>query len=172
MKPTLEKIIAFTGSEFQVQAKEIRSKRRTQRVVIARNLVCYLGYKIGGHSKKNIGRLLGRDHTTIMHAIDSAEERLRKSGEFRGKTMTVLNRIEGKLEDTKRIIEKQSRARTKKSEAEVIGISETAYKNGVRGVWPEGMMFDLHPDANDPKKAGKRVFIPCERTRQYIRGEG
>ena len=155
MRPTFDQIIAYTGSVFEVQAREIKGKRRTDRVVIPRNLALYLGYHMTGHSMSALAKMLDKNHTTVMHAINSAENKLQRDGEYRRKAMAILNKLDGKIAATKRVIEREKRV--PKSLAEKLGISETAYKNGVRGTWPADMRFDMHPDVVTHRTGGEYV---------------
>lgn len=49
---------------------DIRSVRRSERLVLARQAICYWVRRLTGYSLTQIGRLIGgRDHTTVRHAI-------------------------------------------------------------------------------------------------------
>lgn len=53
---------------FRVSSIDLRCQRRTRRIVMARQFVCYWANRLTTHSAAQIGRFLGgRDHTTILH---------------------------------------------------------------------------------------------------------
>lgn len=53
---------------FRVSSIDLRCQRRTSRIVMARQFVCYWANRLTTHSAAQIGRFLGgRDHTTILH---------------------------------------------------------------------------------------------------------
>ncbi|HEV8035937.1 helix-turn-helix domain-containing protein [Yoonia sp.] len=59
-----------------ISAEAIMSADRTIRVSSARQEVMRRAYATGRYSLPEIGRALGRDHTTVGHGIRRATERL------------------------------------------------------------------------------------------------
>lgn len=50
--------------------KLLESKSRKPDIVFERQCVCYIAFKFWSYTKKEIGRYLDRDHSTIIHSID------------------------------------------------------------------------------------------------------
>jgi len=68
----VEQIIALAADYLGVEWESIHGRRRDQHIVEARHLLCYLLDR-AGYTRAAIGRLLGRDHSTIIHAIGRVE---------------------------------------------------------------------------------------------------
>jgi len=48
---------------------QLRQKNRKAFVAIQRHLFCYLMYKYCGYSSCNVGRLINRNHATVLNSI-------------------------------------------------------------------------------------------------------
>lgn len=78
---TPDMVIEAAARAWGVTAADIRSNRRTQQLALARQVAMYLIRKNLGLSLKEIGLCFGgKDHTTVMHAVDKVE-RLRVEDE-------------------------------------------------------------------------------------------
>lgn len=62
-----EVILRRIGKAFGLTPKEVLSDRREKRIVLARQAVMYWCSRLSLRSLPQIGRLMHRDHTTIMH---------------------------------------------------------------------------------------------------------
>jgi chromosomal replication initiator protein len=72
-------IIAATAEAFGIPVADIKSPRRTKQLALARQVAMYLLRKTLNMSLKEIGYCFGgKDHTTVMHAVDKVE-RLRST---------------------------------------------------------------------------------------------
>jgi chromosomal replication initiation ATPase DnaA len=61
---------------FGIDASELRSKRgRSPRLVQARQALMYALHAAAGMSYQEIGRALGRDHTTVLYGARQAQAR-------------------------------------------------------------------------------------------------
>ncbi len=66
---TLEDILNTVSEFFGVTPEQIRSKRRTKKIALARQVGMYLARKLTGSSLAHIGNFFGgRDHATVVHA--------------------------------------------------------------------------------------------------------
>jgi chromosomal replication initiator protein len=69
-----ETIIGTTADAFGVPSSDLKGSRRTKQLALARQVAMYLLRKRLNLSLKEIGYCFGgRDHTTVMHAIDKVE---------------------------------------------------------------------------------------------------
>lgn len=64
-----KQIISDCADEFGVTVADILSPSRKKNFVIARRKIAWTLYKRGTFSLNQIGRLMNRDHTTILHSI-------------------------------------------------------------------------------------------------------
>ena len=73
MKPvSIEKIQRLVADHFRINTDLLRDKTRKQEVVIPRQIAMYLAKQLTNNSLKTIGlHFGGRDHTTILHAINT-----------------------------------------------------------------------------------------------------
>ena len=70
-KVTINDIAADIAEHFQIGLEEIRGKSRSKQFVEPRHLICYLTKQYTQLSLKEIGYYLGgRDHTSVLHAIN------------------------------------------------------------------------------------------------------
>ena len=74
---TAEDIIVATGAAYGYSADDLRSPSRRQPLVLSRQIAMYLCREQTDLSLPKIGALFGgRDHTTVMHAIDKVKRLL------------------------------------------------------------------------------------------------
>lgn len=74
---TVEKIINEVARTFGAGPDEIRSTKRDARTVKMRNISMYVIREMTGLSLQDIGKEFGgRDHTTVMHALDNVKSSL------------------------------------------------------------------------------------------------
>jgi chromosomal replication initiator protein len=65
------KILEIVANHYNLTIEELRSKERTQRLALARQVAMYFLRSVGGLSLKEIGSYLGgKDHSTVIHAIE------------------------------------------------------------------------------------------------------
>lgn len=66
-RPTVSRIIERACIVFNVFPSEINGPSQVRRIVLARWFVCYWASRITPYSYPQIGRLLGKDHTTVLN---------------------------------------------------------------------------------------------------------
>lgn len=82
---------------FHTTLEELRSSRRTQEVVLPRQIAAYLLRKISRTSLNQIGQLLGgKDHSTILHGIKKIEKELPENQFLRNQVELIRGEILGK----------------------------------------------------------------------------
>ena len=82
-KPDIEAIQQLVSDRFHIRLTDLKSKRRTQRVAFCRQVAMYLCRKITASSFPNIGEQFGRDHSTVIHAFNLVEHRVKNDPAFR-----------------------------------------------------------------------------------------
>ncbi|MGD1823283.1 MAG: chromosomal replication initiator protein DnaA [Pleomorphochaeta sp.] len=70
---SVDKIIRATAEYFELTSFEIKGKKRNKKIVNARQIAIYLSRELTDYSTTEIGYDFGKDHTTIMHAIEKIE---------------------------------------------------------------------------------------------------
>jgi len=89
--PSIQKTVA---KEFHVPESAMVSKRRTAEIALARQVAMYLARELAGLSLKQIGmRFGGRDHTTVLHAIQKVEAMMKADDEFRARVDRLIDQV-------------------------------------------------------------------------------
>ena len=73
MKNNLQNILEFISEHYGVSENSIKSKSRKDEVVKARHAYFYIAYKTSRKGLAEIGRLVNRDHTTVIHGMRKIE---------------------------------------------------------------------------------------------------
>jgi hypothetical protein len=66
----------------RVSRLEIRSNRRTKEIAFARQAVMYWAVRMTGLSLPEIGRLMGKDHTSVLHGRDVYPAKRKAMGRY------------------------------------------------------------------------------------------
>ncbi|MGE0631176.1 MAG: DnaA/Hda family protein [Pseudobdellovibrionaceae bacterium] len=90
-KYTTEQIMARVAREYQVKTQDLKNKSRAKEKIEARSMAMFLMRKHTQKSLVDIGLAFGgRDHTTVLAAIRSFEDKLKTSPE----TSQLIERLE------------------------------------------------------------------------------
>jgi len=90
---TIESIQKAVCDFFRIRPNDLRSKRRTRTIALPRQVAMYLCRRYTNASFPVIGdRFGGRDHSTVIHAAQVIERRLREDPSFRA-TVERLERL-------------------------------------------------------------------------------
>lgn len=72
---SLEMVMQTVSDHFHLSIDEMRSKKKSQNIVLPRQIAMYLARKLTKHSLPEIGKAFGgRDHTTVMHSCTKIEQ--------------------------------------------------------------------------------------------------
>jgi len=74
---TVEKILGAVSQTFGVPQAELKGRKRTKEIALARNVAVYIIRSITDLSLPAIGKIFGRDHSTIFAAIGAIENELK-----------------------------------------------------------------------------------------------
>jgi chromosomal replication initiator protein len=73
---TIERILNEVSNKFKVSVEDLKSRKRTSNIASARHSAIYIIKKLTNSSLPAIGRMFGRDHTTVMNSLDAVEKRM------------------------------------------------------------------------------------------------
>ncbi len=91
-EPSMDDIVQVVTEHFGVKLSDLQSKRRTASVTYPRQVAMYIARKVTRHSLEEVGRFFGgRDHSTVLYAIERIEGRILEDAVCR-------NAVEGLLE--------------------------------------------------------------------------
>lgn len=79
----MDDILQCVIAHFGVRLADLQSKRRTQSIVYPRQVAMFLARSLTDHSLEEIGgHFGGRDHSTVVYAVEKMERRRRVDGDF------------------------------------------------------------------------------------------
>ena len=87
---TMDEILDATAFAFEVEAGDLRSKGRRHELVVPRQVAMYLMREFTSHSYPEIGQFFsGRDHSTVVYAVQKVTEQLTKDRDLEERIQTV-----------------------------------------------------------------------------------
>ncbi|MGT2925400.1 chromosomal replication initiator protein DnaA [Streptococcus caviae] len=90
----IEDIQKQVGKFYGVTVKEIKSTKRTQNIVLARQVGMYLAREMTDNSLPKIGKEFGgRDHSTVLHAYNKIKNMLAQDDSLKIELETIKNKI-------------------------------------------------------------------------------
>ncbi|MBC9702890.1 MAG: chromosomal replication initiator protein DnaA [Leuconostoc sp.] len=90
----IEDIQIQVGKFYDVTVKEIKATKRTQNIVLARQVAMYLAREMTDNSLPKIGKEFGgRDHSTVLHAYNKIKNMLAQDDSLRIEIETIKNKI-------------------------------------------------------------------------------
>lgn len=75
-----DEVVAAVAATLVIKAADITGRGRTGVVFKARSIVCLILREVACMSYPAIGKYLGRDHSSVIHAVRSARELIATSG--------------------------------------------------------------------------------------------
>jgi chromosomal replication initiator protein len=96
--PDIAAIQRVVSDYFHIHLAELKSKKRTQHVAFCRQVAMYLCRKLTTNSFPSIGEHFGRDHSTVIHAVNLIERRVNNDAAFR----LLIEKIERGLKNVPR----------------------------------------------------------------------
>ena len=92
-KVTKEEILEIIANECGITVSQILDKTRKKEVINGRFIFCGIMNDYFNYTLKRIGDVVGRDHTTVIHAIKKFKDRIRNEDYFRDLVREVYNKI-------------------------------------------------------------------------------
>jgi chromosomal replication initiator protein len=91
---SIDEIQRRVAEVFGVKPQDLRSKTRTKAVAFPRQVAMYLARQLTSDSFADIGRGFGgKDHTTVLHAVNKIEGLLQEDPKFRRTLDHIINTI-------------------------------------------------------------------------------
>ncbi|MCL2335078.1 MAG: chromosomal replication initiator protein DnaA [Endomicrobia bacterium] len=92
---TIENIQKVVANDFNIDLRDMKSKRRTDAVAFPRQIAMYLARTMTDEfSTNDIGDAFGgRDHTTVMHACNKIKEKMNSDPYFNAKLNQLIKKI-------------------------------------------------------------------------------
>jgi chromosomal replication initiator protein len=94
--PSLDDIVAIVTERFGVKLSELQSRKRTNAVAFPRQVSMYIARQITRHSLEEIGGFFGgRDHSTVLYAVEKVGEVMEKDPDVRLLVEGFLSQLQG-----------------------------------------------------------------------------
>ncbi|MBE6621964.1 MAG: chromosomal replication initiator protein DnaA [Ruminococcaceae bacterium] len=90
---TIDKILNAVSTHYGLTVEDLKSRKRTSNVAFARHVAIYMIKKLTDRSLPAIGRVFGRDHTTILNSIDTVEKRLATDTSFESEVKELIRTV-------------------------------------------------------------------------------
>ena len=91
----VEKILKQVSKKHGVSVEDIKSKKKTDSIATARHISIYIIRKLTDLSLKEIGKVFGRDHSTVISSINKVELNIRTVKNFENELNLLIKEIKG-----------------------------------------------------------------------------
>ncbi len=92
---TVDKIFASVYKKYDIKREEITGNSRTKDIANARHITVYLIKQITDMSYPNIGKIISRDHSTVISSIEAIEKKMAQSPALRDEIEDLIKEIKG-----------------------------------------------------------------------------
>lgn len=91
---TMDDILRITSRHYEVESSDLKSKGRRHELVVPRQVAMYLIRELTPHSYPEIGQFFsGRDHSTIMYAVQKVTEQMEEDKELGTKVREIKEEL-------------------------------------------------------------------------------
>ena len=91
----VEKILKHVSKKYGVSVDDIKSKKKTDSIASARHVSVYIIRKLTDLSLKHIGKVFGRDHSTVISSINKVELNIRTVKNYESNLNLLIKEIKG-----------------------------------------------------------------------------
>ena len=92
---TVDKIFAAVLKKYNIKREDIVSGKRTKEIANARHVTVYVIRSVTDMSLPNIGKIIDRDHSTVLSSIEAIEKRMAQNPVFRTEIEEMIKEIKG-----------------------------------------------------------------------------
>ncbi|BDD10306.1 chromosomal replication initiator protein DnaA [Fulvitalea axinellae] len=94
MEVSIEAIQETVAEHFSLSVADLKAKSRKKELVVARQIAMYFSKEFTEHSLKSIGyHFGGRDHSTVIHAVQSVNDMLEEDSQYKGHIQELEKKI-------------------------------------------------------------------------------
>ncbi len=86
-----EQIIENISKRYNVSVDDIKGKKRTTEIALARHIAVYVIRNVTNLSLQNTAKIFGRDHTTILSSIDVIKNKMADDSSFEYEITNICN---------------------------------------------------------------------------------
>ncbi len=89
----IEKILIAVSKNFDVSVEDIKSSKRHDSVVNARQVAIYIIREVTNLPLKKIGEIMGKNHATVMYSIEKCKENMMTKRKFGANVNSIIAEI-------------------------------------------------------------------------------
>lgn len=90
---SIDKIMEIVANYYDLTVLDIRGKKRTQSITIARQIAMYLSTQYTRLSTTQIGKYFNKEHATILYAAKTIKKRIDVDKKLKSEVINIENRI-------------------------------------------------------------------------------
>ena len=90
---SIDKIMEIVANYYDLSVVDIRGKKRTQSIAIARQIAMYLSTQYTRSSTNQIGKYFNKKHATIIHAAKKIKKCMNDDKKLKSEVINIENRI-------------------------------------------------------------------------------
>lgn len=91
---TIDNILRVVSEHFKLSYMDLKGKKRTRNIAFPRQIAMYIAREITEYSTTELGfEFGGRDHTTVMHACQKIDERLKLDPNLESTIQTLVRQV-------------------------------------------------------------------------------
>ncbi len=91
----VEKVLLRVSKKYGVSIEDLKSKKKTDRIASARHIAIYIIRKLTDMSLKEIGKIFGRDYSTIISSLNKIELNIRTVKNYESELNVLIKEIKG-----------------------------------------------------------------------------
>ena len=92
---TVDRILEKVSQKYGISVEDIKGRKRTKEIALVRHRSIYIIRKLTDLSFPAIGKLFGRDHTTIMASLDTVEREMAKDSLLEIEMSDLIRELRG-----------------------------------------------------------------------------
>ena len=93
VRVTQDKIFNAVAKKYDVTVEDIKGKRRTREIALARHVCIYIMRTVTDLSLPSIGKVFDRDHTTVLSSIETIHEKIREDATLENDIDNLIKEI-------------------------------------------------------------------------------
>mgnify|MGYP002777335347 CR=1 FL=1 len=97
--PSIRRILDAVAEAWCVSPADVLSDRQHARLVVPRHAVMALARQLTPHSQAAIGRMLRRDHTTVMHGVAQHARRCAEDPTLAARCAAIAHHLTQEIEN-------------------------------------------------------------------------
>ena len=92
---TVDRIITHVSAAMNISIEDIKSKKRSKDIAFARHTCIYLIKALTDMSLSAIGKVFGRDHSTVVNSLDTIENEIQTNPTFSNQIEMLTDELRG-----------------------------------------------------------------------------